>query len=49
VYKPFKYDIDIYQRLTLKYYINKNIFTGIGLKTHKAKAEAAELTLGIRL
>jgi hypothetical protein len=49
VYKPFKYDIDIYQRLTLKYYITKNIFTGIGLKTHKAKAEAAELTLGIRL
>ncbi|WP_396218004.1 acyloxyacyl hydrolase [Flavobacterium sp.] len=49
VYKPFKYDINIYQRLTLKYYINKNIFTGIGLKTHKAKAEAAELTLGIRL
>ncbi|WP_396199185.1 acyloxyacyl hydrolase [Flavobacterium sp.] len=49
VYKPFKYDIDIYQRLTLKYYINKNIFTGIGLKTHKAKAEAAELTLGIRI
>jgi len=49
VYKPFKYDIDIYQRLALKYYINKNIFTGIGLKTHKAKAEAAELTLGIRL
>jgi len=49
IYKPFKYDIDIYQRLALKYYINKNIFTGIGLKTHKAKAEAAELTLGIRL
>jgi len=49
VYKPFKYDIDIYQRLVLKYYINKNIFAGIGLKTHKAKAEAAELTLGIRL
>jgi hypothetical protein len=49
VYKPFKYDIDIYQRLVLKYYINKKLFTGIGLKTHKAKAEAAELTLGIRL
>jgi hypothetical protein len=30
VYKPFKYDIDIYQRLVLKYYINKNIFTGTG-------------------
>lgn len=49
VYKPFKYEIDIYQRIGLKYYLNKNIFTGVGLKTHGARAEAIEVTLGTRL
>ena len=49
VYKPFKYEIDYYQRLALKYYLHKNIFTGFGLKTHNGRAEAAELTLGIRI
>lgn len=49
VYKPFDYEIDIYQRLAAKYYIYKNIFTGVGLKTHGARAEAIEATLGIRL
>lgn len=49
LYKPFKYEIDIYQRIGLKYYLNKNIFTGVGLKTHGARAEAIEVTLGTRL
>ncbi len=49
VYKPFKYEIDYYQRLALKYYLHKNVFTGFGLKTHNGRAEAAELTLGIRI
>jgi len=49
VYKPFDYEIDIYQRLGAKYYIYKNIFTGVGLKTHGGRAEAIEATLGIRL
>ena len=49
VYKPFDYEIDVYQRLTLKYYVTKNLFMGLGLKTHNERAEAAEATLGIRL
>lgn len=49
VYKPFDYEIDFYQRLAMKYYLYKNVFTGIGLKAHGARAEAIELSLGIRL
>lgn len=49
IYKPFDYEIDVYQRVGLKYYIYKNIFTGVGLKTHGGRAEAIEATLGIRL
>lgn len=49
VYKPLKYEIDFYERLGMKYYLTKNIFTGVGLKAHGARAEAIELTLGTRL
>ncbi|EAZ96819.1 hypothetical protein FBBAL38_05330 [Flavobacteria bacterium BAL38] len=49
VYKPFDYETDIYQRVGAKYYIYKNIFTGVGLKTHGGRAEAIEATVGIRL
>jgi hypothetical protein len=49
VYKPFDYEIDIYQRVGAKYYITKNLFSGVGLKTHGGRAEAIEVTLGIRL
>ena len=49
IYKPFKYESDMYQRLDVKYYIYKNIFTGVGLKTHGGRAEAIETTIGIRL
>jgi len=49
VYKPLNYEIDVYQRLGLKYYINKTVFTGLGLKTHGGRAEAIEATLGVRL
>lgn len=49
VYKPFKYDIDIYQRLGAKYYLNDKLFTGIGLKAHGGRAEAIEITFGVRL
>ena len=49
VYKPFDYEIDIYQRFGLKYYIYQKFFTGIGLKTHGGRAEAIEATLGVRL
>ncbi len=49
IYKPFEYETDIYQRLGVKYYLYKNIFTGVGLKTHGGRAEAIEATIGIRL
>lgn len=49
VYKPFKYEIDVYQRVGLKYYLGTKIFTGIGLKTHGARAEAIEGTIGMRI
>lgn len=49
IYKPFDYEIDIYQRLGLKYYIYKNLFSGISLKTHGGRAEALEFTIGVRL
>jgi len=49
VYKPFKYESDLYQRIGAKYYIYKNIFTGVGLKTHGGRAEAIEATIGVRL
>lgn len=49
VYKPFDYEIDVYQRIGAKYYLYQNIFTGIGLKTHGGRAEAIEATVGVRL
>jgi hypothetical protein len=49
IYKPFDYEVDIYQRIGAKYYLYKNIFTGIGLKTHGGRAEAIEATIGVRL
>jgi hypothetical protein len=49
VYKPFEYEIDLYQRLGAKYYLYQNVFAGVGLKTHGARAEAIEATIGIRL
>lgn len=49
VYKPFDYEIDLYQRVGIKYYLYKNIFTGVGLKTHGGRAEAIEATVGVRL
>jgi len=49
IYKPFDYEIDVYQRVGLKYYLYKKIFTGVGLKTHGGRAEAIEATVGIRL
>ncbi len=49
VYKPYDYENDVYQRVGLKYYLYKKIFTGIGLKAHGGRAEAIEATLGVRL
>ncbi|HEY0091066.1 MAG TPA: acyloxyacyl hydrolase [Flavobacterium sp.] len=49
VYKPFSYESDVYQRVGAKYYVTKNIFTGVGLKAHGGRAEAIEASLGVRL
>ncbi len=49
VYAPFNDDVAIYQRLGLKYYFSNTIFGGIFLKTHIAKADALEFSIGIRL
>lgn len=49
IYKPFKYEVSVYQRLAMKYYLTKSLFTGFGLKTHGGRAEAIEFTVGGRL
>ena len=49
VYQPFKYDIEIYDRLGMKYYITDKIFTGVSIKTHGFLAEAMEFSIGVRL
>jgi hypothetical protein len=48
-YRPLDYLDPVYQRLGLKYYFTKQISLGVGLKTHMAKAEAMEFSLGFRL
>ena len=49
VYKPFKYEIDLYQRVGAKYYVYKNMFAALSLKAHGGRAEAIEAGFGIRL
>jgi hypothetical protein len=49
VYKPFKYESDLYERVGAKYYITRNVFTGVALKTHGGRAEAIEFGVGIRI
>lgn len=48
-YRPLDYLDPIYQRLGLKYYFADEIFIGVALKTHAAKAEAMEFGVGVRL
>jgi len=49
VYKPFKQDIAIYDRVGIKYYFwDHKLFTGVGVKTHGFLAEAMEFAIGIR-
>jgi hypothetical protein len=49
VYQPYKFDIPIYDRIGIKYYVNKKINTGVGVKTHGFLAEALEFSIGYRL
>ncbi|HEX8268367.1 MAG TPA: acyloxyacyl hydrolase [Flavobacterium sp.] len=49
VYKPFRYESDVYQRVGAKYYLTEKLFTGVSLKAHGGRAEALEFTIGARL
>lgn len=49
VYQPFKVDGAVYDRLGMKYYLSKKIFTGLSVKTHGFLAEALEFNMGVRL
>jgi len=49
VYDPSKFDTVIYDRVGMKYYLTKQIFTGLAVKTHGFLAEALEVAVGIRL
>lgn len=49
VYQPYKSDIPVYDRLGMKYYITKNIYSGLSIKTHVFLAEAMEFLIGFRL
>ena len=49
LYKPFKYESDVYQRVGAKYYLTKNIFAALALKAHGARAEAIEAGIGVRI
>ena len=48
VYQPYKYDIVVYDRIGMKYYFTKNMFTGLAVKTHAFMAEALEFGIGAR-
>ncbi len=48
IYQPFKFDIAVYDRIGLKYYVVPKIFTGFSLKTHGFLAEAFEFVIGTR-
>ena len=49
VYQPYKFDIPVYDRLGMKYYITKKLFTGLSIKTHIFLAEAMEFLIGVRI
>lgn len=49
LYAPFPAEAKVYQRIGMKYYFSDKIFGGTSLKTHMAKAEALEFSVGIRL
>jgi len=49
VYRPFKKDISIYDRVGMKYYFTDKIFGGFTIKTHLFLAEALEFGIGVRL
>lgn len=49
IYRPYKTDKPIYQRLALKYYAGRKVYLHYGFVTHYAKADHLELGLGLSL
>jgi len=49
IYRPFKEDIALYDRVGFKYHFTPKIYTGFSVKTHMFLAEALELGIGLRL
>jgi hypothetical protein len=49
VYRPYKTDKAVYQRLALKFYITDNLYLHYGFITHFAKADHPEWGIGITL
>ena len=49
VYSPFDFEGRVYNRIGMKYYLSSKWFVSATLKSHTAKAEALEFSLGIRL
>ncbi|NHM08111.1 acyloxyacyl hydrolase [Flavobacterium sp. CYK-4] len=49
IYRPFELDTPIYDRLGMKYYWYKNVYSALSVKTHGFLAEALELGIGIRI
>lgn len=49
VYYPFDFEGSLYNRIGLQYYFSKNMFSSLTVRSHSAKAEAVELSIGYRL
>ncbi len=49
VYYPFDFEGQMYNRMGTRYYFSKNIFGSITVRSHAAKAEAVEFSIGYRL
>jgi len=49
IYRPFKTDKPIYQRLAIKFYTGEHIYFHYGFLTHYAKADHLEFGIGLTL
>ncbi len=49
VYYPYDFEGQTYLRAGVQYYFNKNIFGAFTVRSHAAKAEAMEFSIGYRL
>lgn len=49
LYWPYEYELRVYSRIGVKYYISNKWFGVATVKTHAANAEAIEFGIGIRL